>query len=172
MIRGIAVAGLIGSCLMSPIDMAHAEDFYAGKQMTIVASTESGSGYDLYARNVARWLPKHMAINPTVIVQNMPGASGLRASNYLYNVAPKDGLTLGLINNGNPFASLYGMTQAQFDPTKFNWLGSPTKETSVFLLWHTVPVNSIADGRNLHRARQRRPRRHRHSHGHDQHHGR
>ena len=148
MIRGIVAAGMAISCLISLVTGANAEDFYAGKQMTLVASTESGSGYDLYARSVARWLPKHIAVNPTVIVQNMPGASGLRASNYLYNVAPKDGLTIGLVNNGNPFAALYGMTQAQFDPVKFNWLGSPTKETSVFLLWHTVPVNSLKDAKN------------------------
>jgi tripartite-type tricarboxylate transporter receptor subunit TctC len=124
---------------------SHGADFYAGKQITFVASTASGSGYDLYARTLARWLPDHLPGHPSIVVQNMPGASGLRATNFLYNVAPKDGLTIGLVNNGNAFAPLYGMTQAHFDPTKFNWLGSPTKEISVFLLWHTVPVNSMAE---------------------------
>ncbi len=146
MIRGVVVSAAV-LCAASFVTGASAEDFYAGKQMTIVVSSESGSGYDLYARSIARWLPKRLALNPSVIVQNMPGASGLRASNYLYNVAPKDGLTIGLVNNGNPFAALYGMTQAQFDPVKFNWLGSPTKETSVFLLWHTIPVNSLAEAK-------------------------
>jgi tripartite-type tricarboxylate transporter receptor subunit TctC len=124
-----------------------AEDFYAGKQLIVVAGTESGGGYDLYARNMARWLPKHIPGTPTAIVQNMPGAGGIRSANFLYNAAPKDGLTISQIHNGNPFAPLYGHTQAQFDPTKFIWLGSPTKEASVFLLWHTVPVNTIAEAK-------------------------
>src|SRR5690242_9225204 len=73
----------------------HGADFYDGKQITFVASTASGSGYDLYARTVARWLPDHLPGHPGIVVQNMPGASGLRATNFLYNVAPKDGLTIG-----------------------------------------------------------------------------
>lgn len=147
MIRGTIVS-LTVFCMASLIIVGvHAEDFYAGKQMTVVVSSESGGGYDLYARSVARWLPKHIPGSPTQIVQNMQGASGLRATNFLYNVGPKDGLTIGLINNGAPFAPLYGMSQAQFDPTKFVWLGSPAKETSVFLIWHTVPVNSIAEAK-------------------------
>jgi tripartite-type tricarboxylate transporter receptor subunit TctC len=139
---------LVAAAAIAFTPPAKAADPYAGKQITLVASTESGSGYDLYARTVARWLPNHIPGHPSIVVQNMPGASGLRASNFLYNVAPKDGLTIGLVNNGNPFAPLYGMSQAQFDPTKFNWLGSPTKEVSVFLLWHTVPVNSIAEAKS------------------------
>jgi tripartite-type tricarboxylate transporter receptor subunit TctC len=145
MVRGIIVA-LLGVCFF--VVGAHAEDFYAGKQLTIVVSSESGGGYDLYTRSITRWLPKHLPGSPSMIVQNMDGASGLRATNYLYNVAPKDGLTIGMVNNGAPFAILYGVTQAQFDPTKFNWLGSPAKEISVFVLWHTVPVNSIAEAKN------------------------
>jgi tripartite-type tricarboxylate transporter receptor subunit TctC len=130
---------------------ASADGFYAGKQMIVIAGTETGGGYDLYARNLARYLPRHLPGTPTVIVQNMPGAGGIRAANFLYSIAPKDGLTIGQIHNGNPFAPLYGHAQAQFDPTKFNWLGSPAKEISVFLLWHTVPVNTIeeAKGREL-----------------------
>jgi tripartite-type tricarboxylate transporter receptor subunit TctC len=149
MIRFFAcVCTLLG---LASADGAAAEEFFAGKQMIIIAGTESGGGYDLYARSMARWLPKHVPGNPAIIVQNMPGAGGIRAANFLYNAAPKDGLTLSQIHNGNPFAPLYGHAQAQFDPVKFNWLGSPTKEISVFLLWHTVPVNTIAEakGREL-----------------------
>lgn len=146
-IRGIVASAAL-LCAASLVSGANAEDFYAGKQLTIVVSSESGGGYDLYARSITRWLPKHLPGSPSQIVQNMDGASGLRATNFLYNVAPKDGLTIGMVNNGAPFAILYGVSQAQFDPTKFNWLGSPAKEISVFLLWHTVPVNSIAEAKN------------------------
>ena len=128
---------------------AFAADFYAGKQVIVVAGTEAGGGYDFYARILARHLPKHIPGNPTSIVQNMPGAGGIRGANFLYNVAAKDGLTIGLIHNGLPFAQLYGNTQAQYDPEKFVWLGSPTKEISIFLIWHTVPVSSIAEAKAM-----------------------
>jgi tripartite-type tricarboxylate transporter receptor subunit TctC len=141
------LVGMFGACMVGR-GSAAADEFYAGKQLTVVAGTESGGGYDLYARGLARHIGRFLPGNPTAIVQNMPGAGGIRAANYVYNAAPKDGLTIALIHNGNPFAPLYGMPQAQFDPTKFVWLGSPTEEVSVFLLWHTVPVTSIAEARN------------------------
>jgi tripartite-type tricarboxylate transporter receptor subunit TctC len=138
---------LIASGMMAASSSAAATDFYAGKQLTFIAATEPGGGYDIYVRTVARTLPKYIPGNPNTIVQNMPGAGGIRGANFLYNVAAKDGLTIGEIHNGLPFAQLYGNTQAQYDPEKFIWLGSPTKETSVFLLWHAVPVNSIAEAK-------------------------
>jgi tripartite-type tricarboxylate transporter receptor subunit TctC len=84
----------------------------------------------------------------TPVVQNIPGAGGLRATNWLYNAAPKDGLTIGLINTTLAFDPLYGDRLAQFTAEKFNWLGSPSKETGVLIVWHTVPVNFLAEARN------------------------
>lgn len=124
---------------------ADAPSFYAGKQMTFVAPTEPGGGYDAHSRLIARHLPKHIPGTPSFVVQNLPGAGGLRGTNFLANVAPKDGSAIGLVQNGLPFEPFYGNTQAQFDPTKLIWLGSPTKEVSVFLLWHTAPANTLAD---------------------------
>ena len=143
------------ACLVAFSGAARAEEtqanFYAGKQMTIVVPAQAGSGYDSYARVIARALPKHIAGAPVVIVQNMPGAGGMRLANYLYNVAPKDGLAIGMLENGTPFEPFYGNPQVQFDPYKFNWLGSPSRETSLFLVWHSVPVETIeqARGRRL-----------------------
>jgi tripartite-type tricarboxylate transporter receptor subunit TctC len=78
----------------------------------------------------------------------MPGAGGLRAANWLYNLAPKDGLTIGLINTNIPFDPMFGDKSAQFVAEDFNWLGSPNKETGTFLVWHTVPFDSITGVRS------------------------
>ena len=149
-VRGSAAALAIAAVTLT-LTTVQAQEFYAGKQVSVIAGTEVGGGYDLYARTLARNIGKHIPGNPNVVVQNMPGAGGMRGANYLYAIAPKDGLTFGQIHNGLPFTKIYGDTQAQFDPQKFIWLGSPTKEISVFLLWHTVPVNSIAEARKLDR---------------------
>jgi tripartite-type tricarboxylate transporter receptor subunit TctC len=81
--------------------------FYDGKQVTLIAPTSAGSGYDAYARTVARTLPNHIPGHPAILVQNMPGAGGIRAANYLYNVAAKDGLTIGELQNGVPLEPFY-----------------------------------------------------------------
>ena len=122
-------------------------DFYAGKTISMIISTTAGSGFDAYGRLLSRHLPKHVPGAPRVIVQNMPGAGGISAANYLFNVASKDGLTMGLIQNSLVLEPYYGDKEAQYDVTKFNWLGSSSKDTLLFMLWHTVPVNRVAEGR-------------------------
>ena len=96
---------------------------------------------------MSRYLPKYIPGDPVIVVQNMAGAGGMRATNWLYNAAPKDGLTIGMINNTLAFDPLYGNKLAQYDATKFNWLGTPSQETGLFIVWHTVPVNSIEDAK-------------------------
>jgi tripartite-type tricarboxylate transporter receptor subunit TctC len=122
-------------------------DFYRGKQVQFINAATPGGGYDTYARTIAPILSKHIPGNPVIIVQNMPGAGGVVLGNYLYNVAPKDGSAFGLLNNTVPFEPMYRNRQAQFDAAKFNWLGSPSQETALLTVWHTVPVNSIAEAR-------------------------
>ena len=106
-----------------------------------------GKGYDVYARTIARHWPRHIPGNPSITVQNMAGAGGLRAANLLFNVAPRDGLTIGLIQSTVPYEPLFGNKQAMFDPRKFNWLGTPGQETSTVIVWHTVPVQTIQDAK-------------------------
>jgi tripartite-type tricarboxylate transporter receptor subunit TctC len=145
-IRQSLAAGLIAG--LSALTSAHAsDDFYKGKQISFVVASAAGGGYDVMARMIGRHWARHMAGEPTVVVQNMPGAGGIRAANWLYNVAPKDGLTIGMINNTIVFDPIYGNTQAQFDSRKFNWLGTPSQETGLLIVWHTVPVNTIEDAR-------------------------
>ena len=122
-------------------------DFYRGKTVTIIVSNPAGGGYDLLARTIAPTLAKHIPGNPSVIVQNMPGAAGILATNHMFTIAAKDGTILASISNTVPFEPLLGTAQARFDPLQFNWLGSPTVETGLLGVWHTVPVNSIEDAK-------------------------
>lgn len=102
-----------------------------------------GGAYDLYARVLGRHIGAHLPGNPTVVVQNMPGAGGLRAANYLYQVAPKDGTVFGTFARGVVIGPLFG--QGAFDGRQFNWLGSVTDDVNVCLAWHTSDVKSWND---------------------------
>lgn len=125
-----------------------AEEFYKGKALNFLISSAPGGGYDALGRLVARHLPNNFPGNPLVVVRNMPGAGGIVAINHLYSVAPKDGTTFALVTNNTPFSPLLGTQQARYDPSKFNWLGSPSMETGLLAVWHTVPVNTFEDIRS------------------------
>jgi tripartite-type tricarboxylate transporter receptor subunit TctC len=96
-------------------------------------------------RAVGRFIGRHLPGNPTVVVRNMPGAGGITAMNYIYNAAERDGTVLALVQNNTPLEPLFGTKQARYDATRLNWLGTPSFEVAMVLLWHTVPVNSVAD---------------------------
>jgi tripartite-type tricarboxylate transporter receptor subunit TctC len=120
-------------------------DFYQGRTVTMIVTTSAGGGYDTLARAIARHIGKHIPGSPTVVVRNMPGAGGITAMNYLYAGAEHDGSVLAVVSNTPPLEPLFGTKEARFDPTKFNWLGSPSVETAMVLVWHAVPVNSVED---------------------------
>jgi tripartite-type tricarboxylate transporter receptor subunit TctC len=122
-----------------------AAEFYRGKTVTLVVSSSPGGGYDAMARTIAKYLGRHLAGGPRVITSNMPGAGGIVAMNYFYRNAPKDGTFVAAMQNNTPFEPLLGTKEAIYDATKFNWLGSPSVEVGLLVVWHTVPVNSIAD---------------------------
>jgi tripartite-type tricarboxylate transporter receptor subunit TctC len=126
----------------------HAEDvaeFYRGKNVSLVVGSSSGGGYDTMARAIARFIGRHIPGNPTVLVRNMPGAGGIIALNGIYNTAERDGTVLALVQNNTPLEPLFGTKQARYDATRLNWLGTPSFEVAMVLLWHTVPVNSVDD---------------------------
>jgi len=126
-------------------EFAHAQsasEFYKGKTVTLLISSATGGGYDTLARTIANQLAKHIPGSPAVIVKNMAGAGGIVATNHLYNVAPKDGTTIGGVQNNTPFEPLFGTKAATYDPLKFNWLGTPSIEVALATVWHTAPVNS------------------------------
>jgi tripartite-type tricarboxylate transporter receptor subunit TctC len=144
----LAGGAVVAAVSLSAVSALSQENLYKGAQITFIVSADAGNSYDMFGRMIARHLPKHIPGKPNIIVQNMPGAGGMRATNWLYNVAPKDGNTIGMINNTLPFDPLYGNKQAQFDASKFNWLGSPSKENALLIVYHTVPVKTLEDARS------------------------
>jgi tripartite-type tricarboxylate transporter receptor subunit TctC len=139
--RGLFALLAVGLSALPAIAQAPA-DFYKGQTVTIILSSAPGGGYDAVARTLAMYLPKHIPGAPQVVVKNMAGAGGIVAANFLYNVAPKDGLTIGGLQNNVPFEPLFGTKEANFDPTKFNWLGTPSMETAILTVSGTTPVDT------------------------------
>ena len=120
-------------------------DFYRGRTIDLHISSSVGGGYDAYARMLARHIGRFIAGNPVVVPKNTEGAGGLRLANFLYNAAPKDGTTLATIYRGTVFDPLLGGKGAQFDATRFTYIGSTNDEVSVCVAWHTAGVARYED---------------------------
>jgi tripartite-type tricarboxylate transporter receptor subunit TctC len=106
-------------------------DFYKGKSFTIVVGHEAGTGFDIYGRTLARHLGRHIPGNPSIVVQNMKGASGITSANWLYNIAPKDGTVMATFVQSVPFEPLYGNASAKYDPAKLTWIGNLEESVAV-----------------------------------------
>jgi tripartite-type tricarboxylate transporter receptor subunit TctC len=119
--------------------------FYKGKIVRLVVGIGVGSGYDINARLLARYLPKYIPGTPTVIVQNQPGAGSLSMTNQLYAAGPFDGTAIGASFNGLPTTPLLQPVGARFDATKLNWVGSTNRETQAMYVWAASPIMSLAD---------------------------
>jgi tripartite-type tricarboxylate transporter receptor subunit TctC len=121
------------------------KQFYKGRQLTMLVFTGAGSTYDIYARVLARHIGDRIPGKPVIIVQNMPGAGGLKVEQYLYNIAPKDGSVVGTIGRGLPFEPMLGANEVNVDPLKFTWLGSMNRDDTLAMSWHTSKVKTFAD---------------------------
>jgi tripartite-type tricarboxylate transporter receptor subunit TctC len=138
-----AIGAVIALALAVPAHAQSVEDFYRNRAITILVGFTAGGGYDLYARLLGRHMGRHVPGNPTIVVQNMPGAGSLKATQFVYSVAPKDGTVLATVSRGMVTEPL--LNDAKFDATKLSWLGSITSETSVCATWHTSPVKTWPD---------------------------
>ena len=147
--RRAALAALLlaslGGFAMAPARADGIADFYKGRTVSLVVGSSTGGGYDTMTRAVGRFIGRHIPGNPTVVVRNMSGAGGITAMNYIFNAAERDGTVLALVQNNTPLEPLFGTKQARYDATRLNWLGTPSFEVAMVLLWHTVPVNSLAE---------------------------
>lgn len=121
------------------------EQFYKGRQLTMLVFTGAGSAYDIYARVLARHFGDHLPGNPAIIVQNMLGAGGLKVEQYIYKIAPKDGTVFGTIGRGLPFEPMLGENPVGIEPLKFTWLGSMNRDVSLAMSWHDSKIKTFAE---------------------------
>jgi tripartite-type tricarboxylate transporter receptor subunit TctC len=125
------------------------EQFFARRTVTIIIGYTAGGSYDLYGRMVARHFGKHIPGQPTVIAQNMPGAGSLKAANYLYELAPKDGTALGMIVESAALEQALANPAVQYDAGKFTYLGRVATSNNIFMQWHTAKVQSLEDAKRM-----------------------
>lgn len=127
---------------------ARADDvaaFYAGRRVFWILSADAGGGYSAYAQAFAPFFADHIPGKPTIVIQNMPGGGGLRAMNQLYAIAPRDGSTIGLVHSSVPFAPLYGIRGARFDPREMGWIGSIATSRGICVAWRTAQIATWQD---------------------------
>ena len=129
----------------SPAAAQTPAEFYKGKSIELGISSTVGGGYDAHARILARHIGKYIPGNPAIVPRNMEGAGGLRLANLLANTAPRDGTSFGTIYRATAFEPLFGNKAAQFDATKFTWIGSASNEVSLCVAWHTSGVATFDD---------------------------
>jgi tripartite-type tricarboxylate transporter receptor subunit TctC len=139
-------AGAAALLAASPSQATGVPSFYDGKTVNMYIGYSAGGGYDVYARLVARHMARHIPGATDVVPNNMPGAGSLRMTNWLFNAAPKDGTAFGAPGRGVAFEPLLG-DAAQYDSTRFNWIGSANNEVSVCVAWHTTGIKTLDDAR-------------------------
>jgi tripartite-type tricarboxylate transporter receptor subunit TctC len=131
--------------LLTITSPAHADDFYKGKQIRLIAGFPAGNDYDLGARLLIKYLPKYIPGQPGIIVQNMPQAASVVAANYLYVQAPRDGTAFGSFSRNIVNDALTGQANVVIDPRKVIWLGATSRPSRVCARWYTAPVKTPAD---------------------------
>jgi tripartite-type tricarboxylate transporter receptor subunit TctC len=139
---------LFGAVLMalpSPVHAQGTTPFYKDKQIRLIISAGVAGGYMEYARALAEFMPRHIDGNPGMLVQSMPGAGGLNATNYLYTNAPQDGTYIGMVHSTIPLSPLWGSQGVRFETMKFNWIGAFDRAPGVCLMWATSKVKTWKD---------------------------
>ncbi len=124
-----------------------AADFYRGKTISVIVGFGPGGGYDTYARLLARYLGNHIPGQPSVVVQNLEGAGSVRAANYVYSVAPKDGTVIAAVNQNMPMYQMLGGAGAQFNPAEMSWLGSMAYSNGTLYTWAQSGIRTLDDAK-------------------------
>jgi tripartite-type tricarboxylate transporter receptor subunit TctC len=128
-----------------PVRADPSADFYKGKTITLAVYSSPGGDYDVRARLVARHMDRHIPGAPNIIVQNMPGSGGLKAANWLYNVAPKDGTALATLNQQMPLTQAFGTKGVEFDLGRCAWIGNTMSSPIALVTWHTAKAKTMED---------------------------
>ena len=139
---------VLGAIMLATGGSAKADDiadFYRGKKLSLIVSTDAGGGYDIWARLLARHFSRHMPGNPDIVVQNMPGSGGLRVMNMMDGVAARDGTVIAIVHSTAPFTPLLEPHRGKFDAGRYGWIGSMAKESSVCVGWATARAKTFED---------------------------
>src|ERR1700685_485911 len=146
--RALLVAALVAVCDAStPAPADPVADFYRGKTISVLIGVGAGGEYDTIARLVARYIGRYIPGHPSLVPQNMTGASGLKSMNYLATLAPHDRTFIGMISEGLPSLQAVGMPGVQFDARTFNWLCAIAPIDETVAVWHTAGVATFDDAR-------------------------
>jgi tripartite-type tricarboxylate transporter receptor subunit TctC len=146
--RGAVCAAVLVAALPAAYASAETvEEFYKGRTITVIVTGAAGSIYDISARLVTRYMAEHLPGKPTVVVKGMPGGGHVVGSNWLYNVAPRDGSVLASIGEAIPLTQVLQPENVKFDVAKFNWLGNPSVGNLVLSTWHASGVKTIEDAK-------------------------
>lgn len=143
---GLVAGSIAALCAGSALAQSPA-DFYRAKTVTLVVGYAPGGGYDIYTRLLARHLGNHIPGAPAVIVQNMPGAAGVVASNNIYVASPKDGTVVAAVDQNIPMFQLLGGKGVKYDATRFAWLGSMAASNGIAMTWAETGVTSLEDAK-------------------------
>jgi tripartite-type tricarboxylate transporter receptor subunit TctC len=147
-IHGWVIATTAFAYLQAPaVAQTAGADFYRENAINLIIGFPVGGGYDIYGRMVSRHLGKHIPGNPKIVPQNMIGAGGMKAANFMYGVAPKDGTTLGIIPDTTPSEELLGTNGVAYVSKNFSWIGRISASTNVQVLWAPSGVKTIEDAR-------------------------
>ena len=148
-IRLLTAAALAGAAALALPSTASAqqsvEQFYKGKTINMYIAFAPGGSYDSLARLTARYMGKHIPGNPTIVPQNMPGAGGFKAANYIYSVAPKDGTALATLSQTAALEEALKSDGVQYKSKEFGWVGRFTSNIEVQVIWHTAKAKTIKD---------------------------
>jgi tripartite-type tricarboxylate transporter receptor subunit TctC len=125
-----------------------ADDFYAGKTLILMASSEPGAGYDSYTRLLGRHIQKYIPGAPSIVVQNEPGGGGLRVGETIYSVAEKDGTKVANLRASSLLDSILGIHDGYIDPNKYEWIGNMASDTDLCSFWSTASIHDFADLQN------------------------
>ena len=141
------IAALLTAVALQWAMAAQADDFYSNRQVTLLIGNNAGTSYDVSARLIGRHIGRLIPGAPTIVPKNMPGASGLIATNHAVNIAPQDGSVIVAALQTIPLRQVLGDENVKFDAAKLHWIGNPATSVNVIVTWHTSPVKTIADAK-------------------------
>ncbi|HEY7089339.1 MAG TPA: hypothetical protein VH518_14680, partial [Tepidisphaeraceae bacterium] len=146
----LSLAILASIAVSAELTAARAQDeIFRGKRINLVIAAGEGGGFDIAGRLVAQYLPRFLPGTPVIVPQNMPGANGIRATEYIYRIAPRDGLTIGVLQPLMVLNKIFQPSSARYEPHEFTWIARTSPSPTFGVSWHTSKVRSIDQARQI-----------------------